>query len=197
MPTKPLGKTELLESEIADLLPLLYPPFTSTPMNPKKKYVCAVCKEVCNIHSLFNHMKEVHSGLLCQYCLKLFKKVPDLENHLKKVHNIHNVYFNNPKQVEKFSGDNYTCVCANCNQFVTFKQMTSGKGCEKCVAAAKEVGTGGGAAEKAKEFECPYCGRVFKEQVQLEMHLCNGWCKELKRKTFQSTDRDWATSGII
>ena len=102
MPTKPLGKTELLESEIADLLPLLYPPFTSTPMNPKKKYVCAVCKEVCNIHSLFNHMKEVHSGLLCQYCLKLFKKVPDLENHLKKVHNIHNVYFNNPKQVEKF-----------------------------------------------------------------------------------------------
>ena len=113
------------------------------------------------------------------------------------VHNIHNVYFNNPKQVEKFSGDNFTCVCANCNQFVTFKQMTSGKGCEKCVAASKEVGTGGGATEKAKEFECPYCGRVFKEQVQIEMHLCNGWCKELKRKTFQSTDRDWATSGIF
>jgi hypothetical protein len=30
---------------------------------------------VCDLYGLFLHMKEVHHGLLCMYCLKLFKKV--------------------------------------------------------------------------------------------------------------------------
>ena len=54
----------------------LYPPeHTVKRLDPKKKYVCAVCKSVCDLLGLFVHMKQVHYGLLCQYCLKLFKKV--------------------------------------------------------------------------------------------------------------------------
>ena len=57
------------------VLSRLYPPTTTKILDPKKKYVCAVCKSVCDLIGLFMHMKEVHHGLLCQFCLKLFKKV--------------------------------------------------------------------------------------------------------------------------
>ncbi len=57
------------------VLARLYPPCSGRPLDPKKKYVCAVCKSVCDLYGLFLHMKEVHHGLLCMYCLKLFKKV--------------------------------------------------------------------------------------------------------------------------
>lgn len=29
-------------------------------------------------------------------------------------------------------------------------------------------------------YDCPYCERKFGFQNQLEMHLCNGWCKGKK-----------------
>ena len=57
------------------ILSRLYPPPRMSILDPRKKYVCAVCKSVCDLLGLFNHMKEVHHGLLCQFCLKLFKKV--------------------------------------------------------------------------------------------------------------------------
>ena len=62
-------------------------------MNARKKYVCAVCKSVCDLHGLFLHMKQVHKGLLCQYCLKLFKKVSDLEGHMRSTHRVSPRYF--------------------------------------------------------------------------------------------------------
>jgi hypothetical protein len=31
-----------------------------------------------------------------------------------------------------------------------------------------------------KQFDCPHCGRVFNLQTQLDIHLCNGWCKEMR-----------------
>ena len=69
-------KLEFSEEERATALAALYPPeHTVKRLDPKKKYVCAVCKSVCDLLGLFVHMKQVHFGLLCQYCLKLFKKV--------------------------------------------------------------------------------------------------------------------------
>ena len=69
-------KLEFSEEERASALAALYPPeHTVKRLDPKKKYVCAVCKSVCDLLGLFVHMKQVHFGLLCQYCLKLFKKV--------------------------------------------------------------------------------------------------------------------------
>jgi hypothetical protein len=68
-------KLEIRPGERRRLLTKLYPPITARSLDPKKKYVCAVCKSVCDLYGLFLHMKEVHHGLLCQYCLKLFKKV--------------------------------------------------------------------------------------------------------------------------
>lgn len=67
-------------------LSTLYPPQPTKTMNPRKKYLCAVCKSTCDLFGLFAHMKRVHKGLLCQYCLKLFKRVPELEAHLRSAH---------------------------------------------------------------------------------------------------------------
>ena len=53
----------------------------------------AVCKSVCDLHGLFLHMKQVHKGLLCQYCLKLFKKVVDLDGHMRSAHRVSQRYF--------------------------------------------------------------------------------------------------------
>ena len=68
------SQLEIRPGERRRVLSKLYPPITARPLDPKKKYVCAVCKSVCDLFGLFLHMKEVHHGLLCQYCLKLFKK---------------------------------------------------------------------------------------------------------------------------
>lgn len=76
----PVRKRELKQLEISNVerrrvMSRLYPPPKSRLLDAKKKYVCAVCKSVCDLIGLFDHMKEVHHGLLCQFCLKLFKKV--------------------------------------------------------------------------------------------------------------------------
>ena len=55
----------------------LYPKQMVKTMNPKKKYVCAVCKSVCDLYGLFVHMKQVNTVLL--YLLSLsssFNAVP-------------------------------------------------------------------------------------------------------------------------
>ncbi len=76
------------DKERAAALKALYPASKSKTMNQRKKYVCAVCKSVCDLFGLFLHMKQVHKGILCQYCLKLFKRVSDLEGHLKTAHDV-------------------------------------------------------------------------------------------------------------
>ena len=80
-------KLEFSEEERATALAALYPPeHTVKRLDPKKKYVCAVCKSVCDLLGLFVHMKQVHFGLLCQYCLKLFKNIKCMKQHMK-LHN--------------------------------------------------------------------------------------------------------------
>ena len=79
----PVRRREVKELVISNVerrrvMSRLFPPPKSRVLDPKKKYVCAVCKSVCDLVGLFIHMKEVHQGLLCQYCLKLFKKVCSL-----------------------------------------------------------------------------------------------------------------------
>ena len=60
-----------------DVLHALYPKLEVQKTN--RKYVCAVCKTVTSLTGLFLHMREVHNGILCQYCLKLFKRVSLVE----------------------------------------------------------------------------------------------------------------------
>ncbi len=48
-------------SERASALRSLYPSSGVRTMNQKKKYVCAVCKSVCDLFGLFLHMKQVPS----------------------------------------------------------------------------------------------------------------------------------------
>ena len=45
--------------EKSTILSMLYPKSRAKQMNPKKKYVCAVCKSSCDLYGLFNHMKQV------------------------------------------------------------------------------------------------------------------------------------------
>ena len=45
--------------EKAALLSMMYPKNRSKPMNPRKKYQCAVCKSACDLFGLFFHMKKV------------------------------------------------------------------------------------------------------------------------------------------
>ena len=158
---------EVSDNELPELLSHLYPKFKSMSMKARKKYVCAVCKSVCDLFGLFTHMKQVHKGLLCQYCLKLFKRVDALEGHLKKVHKAYNPYYHSTKQLAKYSGEKYTCVCSVCNEFVAFGNLEG----HKC-------------NQLKKAFDCPFCDRNFGHQNQLELHLANGWCKEMPKKNF-------------
>ena len=61
LPAAPEAPVSLKESEYPELLSQLFPKFAAVPMNPKKKYKCAVCHDVCDIHALFAHMKQVLS----------------------------------------------------------------------------------------------------------------------------------------
>ena len=79
-------KFSISEAERQEAEKYLYPDNPVKQLDVKKKYVCAVCKSVCDLYGLFIHMKTVHHGLLCQYCLKLFKRVRDLESHLATSH---------------------------------------------------------------------------------------------------------------
>ena len=169
-----LTSIKIEESELGSLLRDLYPTSTVKTMNPRKKYVCAVCKSVCDLFGLFTHMKTVHKGLLCQYCLKLFKKVADLEIHLNKTHNVYRRYYRNKETFKEYSGNSYTFACTLCSSFVPFEKLES----HKC------------AEDRNKQYDCPFCERLFERQEQLELHLANGWCKTMTwmLKTEYSTD---------
>ena len=57
--------------EKAALLSMMYPKNRTKPMNPRKKYVCAVCKSPCDLYGLFFHMKQVSFHV----CFTLLKKL--------------------------------------------------------------------------------------------------------------------------
>ena len=158
-----LTSAELGDDELGLVLRDIYPNSAAKTMNPKKKYVCAVCKSVCDLFGLFTHMKTVHKGLLCQYCLKLFKKVADLEIHLKKIHNVFKRYYHNKETFQEYSGTSYTFACTACSDFISFEQLEH----HRC-------------NYQNIQFDCPFCDQVFGHQEQLELHIANGWCKEMK-----------------
>ena len=93
-------------------------------LDPKKKYVCAVCKSVCDLLGLFVHMKQVHHGLLCQYCLKLFKKVRDLEHHLAASYRLPSRYYSRFGRLAEFSGREATLACGECSVLLSVQQVT-------------------------------------------------------------------------
>ena len=133
--------SEVTPEETARALDLLYPPNTARQLDSKKKYVCAVCKSVCDLYGLFVHMKTVHHGLLCQYCLKLFKKVRDLESHLAAVHRVPAHYYASSQQLAAISGDRLSAACGECSALLTVAQI------ERHVC------------RDARHYTCPQCAR--------------------------------------
>ena len=122
---KATPETVITEEERRRALQSLYPDSLAAPLDPKKKYVCAVCKSVCDLHGLFIHMKTVHGGLLCQYCLKLFKKVRDLETHLAAAHRTAPRYYAGAEQLVAASGSEYSLACGECSQLVSVAGLES------------------------------------------------------------------------
>ena len=108
------------EQALASLYPAEH---TAKRLDPKKKYVCAVCKSVCDLLGLFVHMKQVHHGLLCQYCLKLFKKVRDLEHHLVASHRLPSRYYSSLGQLREVSGCGATLACGECSVLLSLEQV--------------------------------------------------------------------------
>ena len=209
---------ELTFDEKTSLLSMLYPKSKAKGMNPRKKYVCAVCKSSCDLYGLFLHMKQVsfvstcfadvisrqimpfvyfsiychidltsfhifyglqilffcsvyfkvHSGLLCCYCTKLFKKVSDLEIHIKTTHRVAKRYYHNTKQFSHISGQKYNFVCYGCSEVLSYKELDKCK-CKKSADFKKFK----------QKLDCPFCSRIFDAQKQLDIHLSNGWCKEM------------------
>ena len=150
------------EEEKARCHGALYAPQPTRPMNARKKYVCAVCKSVCDLHGLFLHMKQVHKGLLCQYCLKLFKKVGDLEGHMRSTHMVSQRYFPSVVMFNLGMGERaVSLVCSNCNAVVRQRDLEN-HSCTK---------------KRPPQFDCPFCDRSFTHRNQLDLHLSNGWCK--------------------
>jgi hypothetical protein len=112
-------------------------------------------------------MKQVHKGLLCQYCLKLFKRVVDLDQHMKAAHKVTRSYFPTVSAFQSGSGlnrENSALVCATCSAMVRIADL------ERHACLKK----------RAPSFDCPFCERHFSYQNQLDLHLCNGWCKAMK-----------------
>merc|ERR1719334_768727 len=141
---------------------LLYPTNVIKQLDVKKKYVCAVCKSVCDLFGLFLHMKTVHHGLLCQYCLKLFKKVRDLENHLHSTHKVANRYYSNKEQLILASGDQFSLACGDCSAVVSLDQLDNHNCSDK------------------KIFECIWCKQAFNSKKELELHIVNMWCPKMQ-----------------
>ena len=112
----------------------------------------------------FLFLFQVHQGLLCCYCTKLFKKVSDLETHIKSVHRVSSRYYHNAKQFASISGQKYNFVCSICSETITLKNLNT----HGCKLSSK------------KHFDCPFCAREFQTQSQLDIHLSNGWCKEMQ-----------------
>ena len=143
---------------------VLYAAQPSKPMNARKKYVCAVCKSVCDLHGLFLHMKQVHKGLLCQYCLKLFKKVVDLEGHMRSAHRVSQRYFPSVAMFNLGMGERaVSLVCSGCNAVVRQRDLEN-HSCTK---------------RRPPRFDCPFCERDFGFRNQLDLHLASGWCKAM------------------
>ena len=74
-------------------------------------------------------------------------------------------YYHNAKQFANVSGQKYNFVCSICSETITIKNINS----HGCKLTAK------------KHFECPFCTREFQMQAQLDVHLSNGWCKEMQK----------------
>ena len=95
---------------------------------------------------------QVHQGLLCCYCTKLFKKVSDLETHIRNAHRVPKRYYHNTKQFVSVSGSKYHLVCSICSDIISTKELDQ----HACKVSAK------------KQFDCPnQCGRVFPGYVLL------------------------------
>nr|XP_040572394.1 LOW QUALITY PROTEIN: uncharacterized protein LOC121121511 [Lepeophtheirus salmonis] len=152
---------ELSDIETKMYLNKLYPKQDVPTKNPKKKYVCGVCQSQFDLHGIFVHMKQVHKGMLCQYCLKLFMEVNELEAHLKRDHKVHSRYYHSFDKFEEISGSRYNFVCGQCNKMVRFSDLKNSA--HKCTSSSSTV--------------CSNCDRTFTGSYQLELHLVNGWCK--------------------
>ena len=126
---------------------------------------------VFHVILIFNFFK-VHSGLLCCYCTKLFKKSSDLEIHIKTSHRVPKRYYHNTKQFSQISGQKYNFISMQSGETLSFKDLDK---------HAKSQSL-------KKIFDCPYCGRSFEAQKQLDMHLSNGWCKEMRWLTDPSKE---------
>jgi len=163
-PIRKKKELNVTKGETRKALTRLYPSNGAQLLDAKKKYVCAVCKSVCDLYGLFLHMKQVHRGILCQYCLKLFKKVRDLDSHLAGVHKVPSRYYHNSSQLAKYSGTHYSFICSGCSEMVEFSQL-DGHVC-------------GG----RKSFDCPWCRESQASQEELESHIVNEWCPRFDQK---------------
>ena len=83
--------------------------------------MCSVLKnnQICNLFF------QTHGGLLCQFCLKLFKKVGEIEVHLKKVHRVSRWYFPSAKMFTAYAGHAYSFICSICNVVMVGKVKKS------------------------------------------------------------------------
>lgn len=159
--TKKERTVDISNSERRQVMSRLYPAQNRSSLDPRKKYVCAVCKSVFDLVGLFLHMKEVHHGLLCQYCLKLFKKVKDLDYHLGSVHHQRVRYYHSIDLFKLYSGHMYTMACSECSAIVSVEEVQD----HTCARV---------------QFDCPWCRQNFSSQEELEGHIVNNWCPQLK-----------------
>lgn len=65
IPELPKDPVEVTPEDHQKCLKTLYPKHSTKTVNPKKKYVCAVCKSVCDLFGLFLHMKQVSIAINC------------------------------------------------------------------------------------------------------------------------------------
>ena len=157
----------ITEEEKSLALQNLYPTVRVSQLDSKKKYVCAVCKSVCDLYGLFIHMKTVHQGLLCQYCLKLFKKVRDLESHLASVHRVGTRYYSDGAQLSAISGANFSLACGDCNMLVTASMLD------------RHV------CRETRTFTCPITHNTFHSKAELETNLVSSAAKNFHLRSSQ------------
>ena len=101
---------------------------------------------------------QVHRGILCQYCLKLFKKVRDLDSHLAGVHKVQSRYYHSSAQLAKYSGTSYSFICSGCSEMVEFGELDA----HVCGVRSS--------------YDCPWCRETQASQADLESHIVNEWC---------------------
>ena len=172
-------KVEVTEEERLEALTYLYPDNKVKQLDSKKKYVCAVCKSVCDLYGLFIHMKTIHHGLLCQYCLKLFKKVRDLENHLATSHRVVTRYYSDRQQLTEISGTDFSLACGDCSALLSVEQLETHVCCTRHTTS----------------FSCICCNLPHCSKPDLESHLAGMQCRTLQahnssRLTGTARDRE-------